>query len=153
MLFISGFCVSDQWMLTMLIPFRIGRIPWMRSLKRYRTLRPASAPLPGLLSRPSKAPVHTTAASAETAVWISVAGLPAPGGSRPVIAGIASSGRYNVNPVCAPESVFRPDAMLADLISGAAFCCCACERRRPARLHMRFERKISPGSCAGRGNN
>jgi hypothetical protein len=96
-------------MLTMLIPFSIRRIPWMKSLKRYRTLRPTSAPLPGLLSRPLKAPVHTIAASAETVVWISAGGLPVPGGSRPVIAGIASRGRYNVNPVCVPETVFRPD--------------------------------------------
>jgi hypothetical protein len=102
-LFISGFCVPGQWTLTMLIAFLIGGIPWMRSLKRYRTLRPTSAPLPGLLSRPSKARVHTTAASAGTVVWILVAGLLAPGGSRPVIAGIASSERYNVNPLLAGE--------------------------------------------------
>jgi hypothetical protein len=132
-------------MLTMPIPFLIRRIPRMRSLKRYPTLRPASAPSPGLLSRPLKAPVHTTAASAETVVWISVAGLPVPGGSRPVIAGIASSERCSVSPVCAPEKVFRPEAILAELNSAAAFCCCACERRRPARLPHSLRRRF--GQC------
>jgi hypothetical protein len=132
-------------MLTMLIPFLIRRIPWTRSLKRYPTLRPTSAPLPGLLSRPLKAPVHTTAASAETVVWISVAGLPVPGGSRPVIAGIASNGRYNVGPVCVPESVIRPDTMLAGLISGAALFCRACERSRPARLSHALRRRFGRG--------
>jgi hypothetical protein len=107
-------------MLTMLIPFIIRRKQWMRSLKRYRALRSTSAPLPGLLSRRLKASVHTTAASAETVVWILVAGLPGPVGSRPVIAGIVRSGRFNVSPVCVPESVFRPDAILTDLISAAA---------------------------------
>jgi hypothetical protein len=129
----------------MLIPFLIRRIPWMESSKRYRNLRPTSAPLLGLLSRPLKAPVHTTAASAEAVVWISVAGLPVPGGSRHVIVGIASSGRYNVSPICAPESVFRPDAMLADLISGAPFCCCASKRRRPIRLPHALRRRFGRG--------
>ena len=99
-------------MLTMLIPFLIRRIPWMKSLKRCPALQPISAPLPGHLSLPLKAPVHTTVASVETVVWISVVALPVPGGSRPVIAGIASSERYTIIPVCAAESVFRRNAML-----------------------------------------
>jgi len=140
-------------MLTMLIPFIIRRKPWMRSLKRYRTLQPNSAPLPGLLSRPLKAPVHTTAASGETVVWISIAGPPVPGGSRPVIAGIASSGRCNFSPVYAPENVFRPDAMLAGLISGAPFCCCASQSRRPTGLPPALRKKIWSGPCAGRGKS
>jgi len=138
-------------MLTMPIPVLIRRIRWMRSLKRYRTLRSPSAPLPGLLSHPLKAPVHTTAASAETVVWISVAGLPEPGGSRPVIAGIESNGGYNVSPLYLPESAFPSDTILADRIFAAALFYRVCGRRRPARLSRAHRREFGRGSVPNGG--
>ena len=128
----------------MLIPFLARRIQSRMSLKRFHTLRTLSAPLPGPLSRLLRASVRTTAASAEAVALTSVVGPLAPDGSRPVIAGIASSERYKVDLVCLTEGALRPDAMLAALILGAAYCCSSCEsgprRRLKNALRSKFGR-------------